>query len=282
MKNIHILPTDKPSRLIKSQDNDFVYLNTNAPNWFENNLKTIKQNIYITNSEEIKEETYFLEPINNSVLKLKDNSDKLIKSIFPTCKKIIITTDQDLIKDGVQAIEDEFLEWFIKNPSCEEVEVVPYLESITDPITNEDYPIVQYRHFDLNKMICKYKYKIIIPITSQQIIDEDFAGGLDMGQISAKQESKQDRTCSNNCSTICGECQIFEFRPISGLEWLLGYIEELNKKGYKFIPSSKKEIVEHVTQMEKDNMINFLKSVFQQDNFNYEKAYNEFINKKRV
>jgi hypothetical protein len=29
-----------------------------------------------------------------------------------------------LIKDGVQAIDDEFLEWFVKNPSCEEVEVV--------------------------------------------------------------------------------------------------------------------------------------------------------------
>jgi hypothetical protein len=38
-------------------------------------------------------------------------------------KKIILTTDQDLITDGVQAIDDEFLEWFVKNPSCEEVEV---------------------------------------------------------------------------------------------------------------------------------------------------------------
>jgi len=38
-------------------------------------------------------------------------------------KKIILTTDQDLIKDGVQAIDDEFLEWFVKNPSCEWVEV---------------------------------------------------------------------------------------------------------------------------------------------------------------
>ena len=38
-------------------------------------------------------------------------------------QKIILTTDQDLIKDGVQAIDDDFLEWFVKNPSCEEVEV---------------------------------------------------------------------------------------------------------------------------------------------------------------
>jgi hypothetical protein len=39
-------------------------------------------------------------------------------------KKIILTTDQDLIEDGVQAIDDEFLEWFVKNPSCEFVDVV--------------------------------------------------------------------------------------------------------------------------------------------------------------
>jgi hypothetical protein len=38
-------------------------------------------------------------------------------------KKIILTTDQDLIKDGVQAIDVEFLEWFVKNPSCESVKV---------------------------------------------------------------------------------------------------------------------------------------------------------------
>jgi hypothetical protein len=38
--------------------------------------------------------------------------------------KIILTTDQNLIKERVQAINDEFLEWFVKNPSCEEVEVL--------------------------------------------------------------------------------------------------------------------------------------------------------------
>ncbi len=37
-------------------------------------------------------------------------------------KKIILTTDQDLIEDGVQPINYEFLEWFMKNPDCEYVE----------------------------------------------------------------------------------------------------------------------------------------------------------------
>ena len=119
MKNIHVLPTDKPSRIIKNQDNDFILLNTYAPNWFEINLKTTKQNIYITSDEEIKGGDWCYHPLLKwgSVIKSKYDEPN------STMKKIILTTDQDLIKDGVQAIDDEFLEWFVKNPSCEEVEV---------------------------------------------------------------------------------------------------------------------------------------------------------------
>jgi hypothetical protein len=38
-------------------------------------------------------------------------------------KKIVLTTDPNLIKEGVQSIDDEFLKWFEKNSSCEFVEV---------------------------------------------------------------------------------------------------------------------------------------------------------------
>ena len=56
---------------------------------------------------------------------LTDTIDE--KGYHPShCKKIILTTDQDLIKDGVQDINDEFLEWFVKNPSCESVKVEDY------------------------------------------------------------------------------------------------------------------------------------------------------------
>ena len=37
--------------------------------------------------------------------------------------KVILTTNKSLIKDGVQEIDDEFLEWFVKNPSCEFVKI---------------------------------------------------------------------------------------------------------------------------------------------------------------
>lgn len=152
MKNIHVLPTDKASRIFKSQDNDFILLNTNVPNWFEINLNTTKQNIYITNDEEIKEGDWFYNKISlkHEPFKACQNGDEYVSCSRYShyridCKKIILTTDQDLIKDGVQAIDDDFLEWFVKNPSCEEVEVEinSYMDkNISDSITFTDYKII--------------------------------------------------------------------------------------------------------------------------------------------
>jgi hypothetical protein len=113
MKNIHVLPTDKPSRLhtyngvLNLAAAEFV-----APTIVKNNL--INLNIYITNDEEIKEGDCFLHP-DNTVERASRNLDGR------GVKKIILTTDASL--DDVQAIDDEFLEWFVKNPSCEEIEL---------------------------------------------------------------------------------------------------------------------------------------------------------------
>ena len=127
MKNIHIIPTDKPSRL-SIKDNILIL---HRLQWRKGT-----QNIYITNDEEIKEGNWCFEVHNGDS---KANSPKFIDEKgntwwlrkanandiagCPTTKKIILTTDQDLIKDGVQAIDNEFLEWFVKNPSCDNVEV---------------------------------------------------------------------------------------------------------------------------------------------------------------
>lgn len=85
------------------------------------------QHIYITSDEEIKEGDIVVcwqgDYEKLKVVKLnKDNYTHWIIGA-ENYKKIILTTDQDLIKDGVQTIDDEFLEWFVKNPSCEFVEV---------------------------------------------------------------------------------------------------------------------------------------------------------------
>ena len=105
MKNIHVLPTDKPSRLYYFEDKLVFGTLSTTP---------INRNIYITSDEEIKKGWY----INIHTKNIVKGSD-----VDENWKRIILTTDQDLIKDGVQAIDDEFLEWFVKNPSCEDVEV---------------------------------------------------------------------------------------------------------------------------------------------------------------
>jgi hypothetical protein len=116
MKNIHILPTDKPSRLFKVSGE--LKLTRNFD--FYNGAKY--QNIYITSDEIIKD-------VRPHKGKWQLEKEQILNK-FPTyltdlsdCKLVIMTTDQELIKDGVQAIDDEFLEWFVKNPSCKEIEL---------------------------------------------------------------------------------------------------------------------------------------------------------------
>ena len=121
MKNIQVLPTAKPSRLYLHADNE-LQLRTNIIRTSEDYLGS-NQHIYITNSEEIKEGDWVF---NFEYIYIVQYDSKKHDSKF-WYKKIILTTDQELIKDGVQPIDDKFLEWFVKNPSCEEVEVVEEL-----------------------------------------------------------------------------------------------------------------------------------------------------------
>jgi hypothetical protein len=121
MKNIHLLPTDKPSKLFQILQFNFIFDNQNKYSEEYKKLHKYKnKNIYITNDEEIKEgDCYiYLGQINKRIRK-----NTSAEYPYPHYKKIILTTDKDLIKDGVQAIDDTFIEWFVENPSCEEVEV---------------------------------------------------------------------------------------------------------------------------------------------------------------
>ena len=116
MKNIHILPTDKPSSLYILGNNELKLRYTiDLP--IDPDI-AVNLHIYITSDEEIK--------VGDFVYSKRGFIGKFGEfenSYFDECKKIILTTDQSLIQDGVQAIDYEFLEWFVKNPSCEEVDI---------------------------------------------------------------------------------------------------------------------------------------------------------------
>ena len=119
MKNIHILPTDKPSRIIYNDANDLCYQSNKS---YKNDRKWMhrkKFNIYITSDEYIGLSYY----LDGSLVRKGVVDDKDYWEVRKDYKKIILTTDQDLIKDGVQAIDDEFLEWFVQNPSYEKVDL---------------------------------------------------------------------------------------------------------------------------------------------------------------
>lgn len=145
-RNIHILPTDKPSRLWTNNLRRRLELDE-FPSQHPTN---IAKNNYITSDEEIAVGDWCYSTKNKLVKKCINPIPELEKELG--FKKIILTTDLDLIKDGVQAIDDEFLEWFVKNPSCERVEVK------------------EKQHFEADKSKrinplngVYYSYKIIIP-----------------------------------------------------------------------------------------------------------------------
>ena len=150
MKNVHLLPTDKPSRLHLIED---VLMFTNK---YKTSVCDSEVNIYITSDEEIKERDWVIaiEGIwKNTITKITGTP------ITDVWRKIILTTDYDLIAEGVQAIDDEFLWWFSENPSCESVEIEnkKVLVGWEPDYTYEDLGI------DGSKNVYHNFYKIIIP-----------------------------------------------------------------------------------------------------------------------
>jgi hypothetical protein len=133
-RNLYLLPTDKGQRITKTSKGTLLWCSKSAEDFIEIRKGYLGFHLYITSDEEIKEGDW---PINLSTNEIEKASKNLsIKwlnkatnwkngwgGIRKQYQKIILTTDQDLIKDGVQAIDDNFLEWFVKNPSCEWVEI---------------------------------------------------------------------------------------------------------------------------------------------------------------
>ena len=125
MKNIYILPTDKPSRLhySKIKSNGQISYKLVLKKEFSkcnDGLLSGQRHIYITSDEKIKRGDWYI--ADNKLYRA--SVDHMPELYTYSCKKIILTTDEDLIKDGVQAIDNKFLEWFINNSNCEEIEVV--------------------------------------------------------------------------------------------------------------------------------------------------------------
>ena len=200
MKNIHIIPTDKPSRLYKSKITQDVFISDNMS---QHGDATYNVNIYITSDEEIKEEDWYYNYKTNTIQRRTEGTNN---ESYIGFKKIILTTDQDLIADGVQVIDDEFLEWFVKNPSCERVEV----EKARGKENSWGYiPIIN---------------KIIIPKKEpkQETVGKEFYESADKVITVSKQETLEEALITDD-----SEITTDYFQPKSNLESIF---EILDKK----------------------------------------------------
>jgi len=210
MKNIHVIATNKPSRVFITKDEGLGFDNQILGNI---ELDCQNQNIYITSDEEIKEGDYVYSTSQD--YNIQKVSKELVKAYqeIEHYKKIILTTDQDLIKDGVQAIDDEFLEWFVNNPSCEEVEIINTFDYIKKgyvshsgykiQITKEEPKQIYYNTVgrEDGKFVIKGQFN-----TQKEALD--LANELnrkfpelyyDWGETLIKEEPKQETTLEDFC-----------------------------------------------------------------------------------
>ena len=174
MKNIHLIATDKPTGIFQSNSGLQFSIRDKV------RVEPLKGfHIYITSNEDIKEGAWRCDIELNRIEKGKETGT------FKNWKKIILTTDQDLIKDGVRAIGDDFLEWFVKNPSCEFVK------------TKLVYDYEEHPELVGNPKEEWSYYKIIIPQekAKQDTVGKEFYESADKVITVKRQEKKPHSFC---------------------------------------------------------------------------------------
>ena len=196
IKNLHIIQTDKPSRLFYHVGGTLLFTNYEHYNGV---------NIYITSDEEIKDDEWHLHYYEGKpvISKSHNGASEYINSKAKEFgyKKIILTTDQELIKDGVQAIDNEFLEWFVKNPSCKEVEIKETYP-LNCCINKEGKTKMNKGCMERNRCL---DYKIIIPKEEPKDVVLGYKTSLDaqmLDKIEPKQECKDCNKSLEDCTCI--------------------------------------------------------------------------------
>jgi hypothetical protein len=203
MKNIHVIPTDKPSRLHTYRGVlNFTVVEFVAPTIVQKNV-LINLNIYITSDEEIKEGDWiFNEELEPSILKCSG------KGSLRGWNKIILTTNTNLIKDSVQVIDDKFLEWFVKNPNCEKIEIktryLHYYKTIETFISFSKTPEFSSRNMQCIKI--EPRYEIIIPQEEpKRKIDTCYNFDMEIGCVQDICRCEQEEPKQENCCTPAGQ-----------------------------------------------------------------------------
>jgi hypothetical protein len=251
MKNIYVLPTDKPSRFFITNEDEYGFREHYAPD----TMQTIKcMNIHITSEEEIKVGDWFIHPDSScfdkeckevsiggyeilQVIKVDKNfiyhSAMMAIHKNKNIKKIILTTDQDLIENGVQAIEDEFLEWFVKNPTCEYAPIITTIvNNKSDYKTNIGFELWRKEEHKQKSPVewLESRITVLIPddIGSQLMFKNNIKKAKEMEENQQKLLSAswaKSREQTREVSTHIGFASGF----MNGLECYEDYYSELDK-----------------------------------------------------
>jgi hypothetical protein len=202
MKNVHLIPTDKPTGIFSS--------NSGLQFSIRDKVRTVPfvgYHIYITSDEEINQQTepcWCINTIKNTWdADLIYYQGSMPQYHYVGFKKIILTTDPDLIEDGVQAIDDEFLEWLVQNPNCEFVDISTY--HIKGDISGNLY------------------YKIIIPREEPKQLIGEKVMPLDNDNIEEEEETLEEAAemYSNSHQDVSGELGKYLVKAVfqDGAKW---------------------------------------------------------------
>ena len=104
MKNLHVLTTENQSRLRYNIITKIWELNEFPK--YHTDIKST-HNIYITSDEEIKMQDWCITAKGNLLQMIE--GDTALGFALLGCKKIILTTDQELIVDGIEQISENVL-----------------------------------------------------------------------------------------------------------------------------------------------------------------------------
>lgn len=157
-RNIHILPTNRPSILHKAFNK--LFITSIVPTIQSEIYESIPQYIFITdNYSDIKENDYIITKDGRLV-----QVSYLLSKDVQGATKVVITSDPELIKDGIKEVSEGFVEWLVENPDCEYVQVE-----------------IDYKKFKKGNITLSQCYEIEIPNE-----DKDFLGRTYFDQLKQK------------------------------------------------------------------------------------------------
>lgn len=260
MKNIHLIETKIGQRITKTNKGEFLWCSTGDDNFVEVRRGYLGFHLYITSSEEIKEGDlkegeYYL--YFNKIRQFKeiDNLNRAWKDY----KKIILTTDPDLIKDGVQTIDNEFLQWFVENPSYEKVEV-----------KSKEY---DYRYGVKQTLV----YKIVIPNLEAWKDIPDFEGYYQVSNFGNVKSLSRIILGKNNTPTLLKE-KLLKFSISTKGYYQVILNKNSNRKIFKvhslvaicFLnhtpDGTHKVVVDHINEIKTDNRVENLRLIGHREN----------------